>query len=75
MNVYELILGIVTLIFSAIITPVMIYILNKKSNAKVDTVEKKLDANFEQANGHFSKLLEMKKAEGKAEEKAKHKSP
>lgn len=78
MNVYELILGVVTLIFSGIITPVIIYILHKKSNAKVDTVEKKLDANFEQANGHFTKLLDttakLAKVEGKAEEKAKHKS-
>lgn len=53
-------------------------IINLKMKSKVDTVDKKLDANFEQANGHFTKLLDttakLAKVEGKAEEKAKHKS-
>lgn len=73
MNAYELILGIVTLVFSAIITPLMIYYLNKKSNEKVDVVEKKLDANHEQQNGNLTKLLETTKELATANEKAKHK--
>lgn len=77
MTTNELILGIVTLFFTAVVTPLMIYFLNKKQSAKVDVVEKKLDENFKQANGHFTKLLEAKsklaKEEGKQEEK-KHPS-
>lgn len=44
-----------------------------KTKSKVDVVEKKLDDNFKQANGHFTQLLDAKsklaKEEGKQEEK------
>lgn len=75
MNTNELILGIATLFFSAIVTPLMIYIVNRMQSKKVDTVERKLDENFKQANGHFTKLLrttnKLAKEEGKQEEKAR----
>lgn len=53
----------------------MIYIVNRMQSKKVDTVERKLDENFKQANGHFTKLLrttnKLAKEEGKQEEKAR----
>lgn len=48
-------------------------IINLKANKKINTVDKKLDENFKQANGHFTQLLEttskLAKEEGKQEEK------
>lgn len=63
-------------LFTAIITlctPIVVFVLNKRQGKKIDVVEKKLDHNFEQANGHFTKLLEttaaLSKEEGKKEQR------
>lgn len=47
-------------------------IIQLKMKAKVETVDKKLDANHEQQNGNLTKLLETTKELATANEKAKH---
>lgn len=76
-NLTRVLLAIITLI-ATIINSVLNYLTSRRTNKKVAAVETKLDHNFEQANGHFTKLLEttakLSKEEGRKEEKAKDKN-
>lgn len=79
-NTTKVLLAIISLI-SAVVTPlVVVYVANRTNKkvaiveSKVAVVDSKLDHNFEQANGHFTKLLEttakLSKEEGRQEQRA-----
>lgn len=71
MNTNELILAIVTLFFSAVVTPLVILYVNNKTNKKVAVIETKLDENHKQQNGNLTKLLKTTADLATANEKAK----
>ena len=84
-NTKEVLIAILTLVISPLILwfiarrnskeikAISLQVVEQKEKLleKVDVVEKKLDENHKQANGHFSELLESAKQLATAKEKEK----
>jgi len=56
-----------------LITPVVVWRLNRKQGKKIDVVENKLDENHKQMNGNIDKLVETTKQLAISQEKARAK--
>lgn len=76
-NTTKVLLAVIASV-STLVTPIVLFYVSRKTDKKVAAVETKLDENFKQANGHFTKLLDttakLSKEEGRKEEKAKDKN-